>query len=116
LINLGNIVYLVFLSIIFSSRKHIEENIWNGKILFNYVMLFFVISFVTMYMGSVGRIALFLNVFFIIALLYAISTKPRFKQLLICFVVLYISFAMAKRIIGLPGVLYPYTNYLFSWI
>jgi hypothetical protein len=114
LVNIGNIVYLFFLVIILLTRKYIEEYLKNGKLLFTYVMIYFIIAFATMYMGSVGRIALYLNIFFIIILAYTLSVNRSTKQILVGIVVLYIIIAMAKRIIGLPGILYPYTNYLLS--
>ena len=65
---IGNIVHFLFFILILLFRKKLEHISKYGKQFFAATMIFFVVYFITLYMGPVSRIGLFYNFFFIIAL------------------------------------------------
>ena len=65
---IGNIVHFLFFILVLMFRKKIEHISQYGKQFFAATMIFFVVYFITLYMGPVSRIRLFYNFFFIIAL------------------------------------------------
>lgn len=65
---IGNIVHFLFFILILVFRKDIEGKSKCGQHLFAASVVFFIVYFVTLYMGPISRIRLFYNFFFIIVL------------------------------------------------
>lgn len=65
---IGNIVHFLFFILILVFRKKLEHISEYGKYFFAATMIFFVVYFITLYMGPISRIRLFYNFFFIIVL------------------------------------------------
>lgn len=65
---IGNIVHFLFFILVLMFRKKIEHISQYGKQFFAATMIFFIVYFLTLYMGPISRIRLFYNFFFIIVL------------------------------------------------
>ena len=65
---IGNIVHFLFFILILIFRSKIEDMSKYGKQFFAATIIFFIVYFVTLYMGPISRIRLFYNFFFIIVL------------------------------------------------
>ncbi|MFC1239743.1 EpsG family protein [Treponema vincentii] len=70
---IGNIVHFLFFILILISRKKIEHISEYGKQFFALTIVFFVIYYITLYMGPISRIRLFYHFFFIITLVELFS-------------------------------------------
>jgi hypothetical protein len=115
LMNVGNVVHILFLLLCLFFRKKFIANFKHAEILFGYLMIFFIFDFATMCAGSVSRVSLYFELFFLIILASILSIKHTIRQFLFGFVVLYIMLSMGKKIV-VTQCYYPYTNFIIYYI
>ena len=113
ILSIGNIIHMFFLCLCLIYRKQFISQTNYGEKLFAYMIIYFLLYFVTVYAGSIGRISLYLRPFFIIVFASVLFFNRYYKPIMVGFVILYLTLGMRNVIIEKKSFL-PYTNYITS--
>ena len=112
---IGNIVHFLFFILVVIYRKKIECLPKHGKKIFAATIVFFIIYFATIYMGSVSRMRLLYNLFFIISLTAILSVTYVNRTfvfiLCVCFWILGFYLSIDRNFCNKY-----YTNYITSFL
>ena len=109
---LGNIVYFFFLIVCLMARRKVISLSKDGEILFAFTMIYFLLFYLTLHAGSIGRIALYLSPIFSVFFITSLSVNRFFQSIILGGVLMYLFMSLVKDICFTDSFL-PYSNYFF---
>lgn len=113
LVSLGYIYHIFFLVLFLYSKSYIETKIWNGRLVFNFAFINFLLYRIglTFLMGN--RFMLYISVFYCVGLsVFIVFLNKRSKLIYTTCVVLF-SIFIISRYLSRDSRYVPYSNYLY---